>query len=79
MIYVVALVEPFAPVVAVWLCMTILRQERREHARERDLLTNQLLNSVGKPWQQAPADERAPEPEVEQRLYAVSPDQYPVN
>lgn len=33
----------------------VLRVERRQAARERDLLTNQLLHAARKPWQPAPA------------------------
>lgn len=79
MIYLVALVEPFLLVIVVSVAARLLQSERREHSRERDLLVNKILHLAGKPWQQAPADERAPEPEVEARLYAVSPDQMPVS
>lgn len=70
-----ALGQPFLLVAVVAIFQRALRNERREATNERRLLTNQLLNSVGKPWQQAPADERPPEPEIEPRLYAISPDQ----
>lgn len=75
MIYLVALVEPFTFVGIVALAFRFLRGQERAHARREDLILNQLLNSVGKPWQPAPADERTPEPEPEPRLYAISPDQ----
>lgn len=42
----------------------LLRAMQRQHARERDILTNQLLHAVGKPWQPAPADERTTEPDI---------------
>lgn len=74
MIYLVALVEPFAPVIVVWLCIRLLRTERREHARERELLTNQLLNLSGKPWRQAPADLRAVPDEAEPLVYIAGPE-----
>lgn len=54
----------------------LLRQERRQHARERDLLLNQLLHAVGKPWQPAPA---TPEPvERERRCWISQPEQQPI-
>lgn len=65
---VVAVLLVVALVVTVTVGAGLLRSERRQHARERDLLLNQLLNVVGKPWQPAPADEpapSAPEPERE--------------
>lgn len=75
MIYLVALVEPFFLVIVVAVCARLLQSERREHSRREDTLVNQLCNLAGKPWQQAPADEPVPVPEVEPRLYAISPDQ----
>lgn len=45
----------------------IVARQSRAHARREDLLLNQLLHAVGKPWQEAPAshvepDETPPEP-----------------
>lgn len=79
MIYLVALVAPFAPVIVVWVCIRLLRTERREHARERELLTNQLLNLAGKPWQEAPASLR-PVPDLvdEPLVYIASPEYSPL-
>lgn len=37
--------------------VTLMRNLVREHARERQLLLNQLLHAVDKPWLPAPADE----------------------
>ncbi len=51
----------------------------REHARERQLLLNQLLNLAGKPWLPAPA-ETLPEPEPEpfgEPILMTGPDQLP--
>lgn len=55
----------------------LLRSERRQHARERDLLLNQLLHTVGKPWQEAPADHHEPPVEREPRTWTASPEQLP--
>ena len=34
-----------------------IRGMERQHARERELLLNQVCNLAGKPWTPAPADE----------------------
>lgn len=53
-----------------------LRRMIREHARERQLLINQLLHATGKTWQPAPADERTA-PDVEPRTaYTATPEQF---
>lgn len=60
-----------------------LRAITREHARERDLLTNKLLSLAGKPWVEPPAlrdhDTRTIEEqrraEEQRRLRVVSPEQ----
>lgn len=36
--------------------LRVLDHERRAHARERDLLVNQVCNLAGKAWLPAPAD-----------------------
>lgn len=56
----------------------LLRSERRAHARERDLLLNQLLHAIGKPWQPAPADEKPPptDPNGDHERYQALPEQY---
>lgn len=75
MVYIVlALVAANAATVLVF--GNLLRVERRQSARERDLLVNQLLHAVDRPWQPAPADER-PTPEPERRATVASPEQYP--
>jgi hypothetical protein len=58
---------------------SIVRQERRQHFRERDLLLNQLLHAVGNPWQPAPAEERPAlvELEPEPRAWTPTPEQLP--
>ncbi len=48
----------------------------RQHARERDLLMNQLLNLAGKPWQPPPSEPPFVAPELAE--YAIpgwNPDQ----
>lgn len=75
MLYLVfALVAANAATVFVF--ANLLRVERRQSARERDLLVNQLCNVVGRPWQPAPAAEQA-ETEPERRATVASPEQYP--
>lgn len=59
----------------------LLRSQQRSHARERDLLLNQLLHLAGKPWQPAPADEwtlPAPVDESEWPTWSATPEQAPV-
>lgn len=56
----------------------LIRSQHRAHARREDLLINQLLHAVGRDWQPAPADERAPAPEPEERYWTATPDQDPV-
>lgn len=53
----------------------LLRSERRASARERDLLLNQLLHAVGKPWTPAPAEAPAPPLEPEE----IMPSRYVAN
>lgn len=54
-----------------------LRRQAREHARERNLLLNQLLHAVGRPWQEAPAEHREPPavPEAPGFALVLDPDQ----
>lgn len=55
----------------------LIRSQQRAHARREDLLLNQLLNAVGKPWLPAPADETVePEPWLEAGRFVASPEQY---
>lgn len=55
-----------------------VRAQWRQHARERDLLLNQLLHATGKPWQAAPADDK-PEPAPrEPRSWTATPEQQPL-
>lgn len=78
MIYLVALVEPFALVIVVSIGARLLTNERREHSRERDLMLNKLLNLAGKPWQTPPSEQVMPD-DSQPLVYLVSPDQQPVN
>jgi hypothetical protein len=75
----IALAVAFAAITALIVNARILKGMLREHARERQLLLNQLLNLAGKPWLPAPA-EMEPEPEPEpsgEPLLMVAPDQLP--
>lgn len=64
-----------------------MRSQQRAHARREDLLVNELLHSVGKPWQRAPVDRQPQEPidweEQMERLtqhysrFTTSPEQEP--
>lgn len=49
----------------------LLRIERRQSARERDLLVNQLLHAVDRPWQQAPAEIERVQSEVDAAVAAA--------
>ena len=55
----------------------ILARQSRAHARREDLLLNQLLHAVGKPWQEAPAEHRpAPAQETEpSHRYTLDPEE----
>lgn len=52
----------------------------RSHARERNLMLNQLLHLAGRTWQQPPADEPAvpfdPDEDLDHR-FETSPSQMP--
>lgn len=75
-----AICGPFAPTVVWAVCARMLRNERRESANERRLLLNQILHLTGRPWQQAPADERVEPDDLEETWgrYSASPEQLPV-
>lgn len=75
-----ALGQPFLLVAVVAVFQRMLRNERRESTNERRLLLNQILHLTGHPWQQAPADERVTEPDLEAEWgrYSASPEQLPV-
>lgn len=77
----VALALVAALAVAVVVFGQLLRSERRAAARERDLLLNQLLHAVDKPWQTAPADEREPpQPwEPTQTRFAANIERFPTS
>lgn len=53
----------------------LLENQRRSHARERDLILNQLLHATGNTWTPPPAEPRQ-EPEAERPEYQPSPEQY---
>lgn len=53
----------FAAAAQAFVFAALIRSRDRQHARERDLLLNQLLHACGTPWQPAPANtETAGEP-----------------
>lgn len=58
----------------------VLASQQRSHARERDLLVNQLLHATGNAWQPAPADTQPARPArvVEVRGWTPSPEQQPI-
>jgi hypothetical protein len=61
----------------------VLKSLVRSHARERDLLINQLLHSVGRDWQPAPAEEHRRASRAEARgftppSWTATPEQLPV-
>lgn len=60
--------------------MQLARSERRQHARERDLMLNQLLNLAGKPWQPAPATtvQRTDDGEFTPAGWTWTPEQNPL-
>lgn len=73
----VAVLALIVLVVVVVAFAQVLRQLSREHARERQLLINQVLHLSGQTWQPPPADERRPEPDEPLVEYAY-PSQLPV-
>lgn len=64
-----------ALIVAVAVFAQALRGQAREHARERQLLVNQVLHLSGRTWQPPPADDKR-EP-VEPPVEYVHPSQLP--
>lgn len=62
---------------SVYALARLIASQARQHARERDLLTNQLLHAVNKPWAPAPAHESAPE--TVPRNWTASPEQLPID
>lgn len=55
-----------------------LRWQARQHARERDLLVNQVLHLSGRTWQPPPADDTpAVKPEPEGDPKEIRPGQWP--
>ncbi len=58
----------------------LVRSQSRAHARREDLLLNQLLHAVGKPWTPAPAEAPAAPAETPDRLpveWTSSPEHFP--
>lgn len=75
----VSLALAAALVVTVLAGAGLIRSLIRSHARDRDLLVNQLCSLAGKPWQPAPANDRPfrqPDPDREPALIG-SPEQWP--
>jgi len=77
----VALMLAAALVAVVVAFASLMRSLIRQHARERDLLTNQLLHAVGRTWSPPPADEWQPAADGEPfvREYTPQPEQWPYN
>jgi hypothetical protein len=73
---IVAIVLALALVGTVVAFSSLLRSFLRQHARERDLLLNQMLNLAGRPWQPPPA-EVIPEPVDEDGRYVLTPESLP--
>lgn len=61
-----------AAVAALVVCVLILARmidrDRREHARERTLMLNQLMHLAGRTWQPPPAPEPTAADEFDQHL-----------
>lgn len=77
MLAIICLAEAVVLVVVVLAFAGLLRSTFRAHARERDLMLNKVLHSVGRPWVSAPADEAKPEPETPRWSWA--PEQLPTD
>lgn len=78
----VALAEAVVVVVLVIAFAGLFKSLSRDHARRENLLLNQLLHAVDRPWQPAPADLAAgnghrddDDPEPSYRLWTTSPEQ----
>lgn len=78
MLYVALVLAAALAVTVVTFAQTI-RALIRQHARERDLLTNQLLHAVGRDWLPAPADEWKPPADREPLVteWTTQPEQQP--
>lgn len=57
-----------ALVVCVLILARMIDRDRREHARERTLMLNQLMHLAGRTWQPPPAAEPDPAEEFEPNL-----------
>lgn len=68
----VALAEAGALIAVVAAFAGLLRSLIRQHARERDLMLNKVLHSVGRPWETAPANEPEKPPEPPRLLRNVA-------
>jgi hypothetical protein len=68
-----------ALVVALASFTSLVRSLIRQHARERDLLVNQILHLSGRTWTPPPADEWAPATDGEPlvREWTAQPEQEP--
>lgn len=78
----VALAEAALLLAVVTVFAGVVRSLIRQHARERDLLLNQMLNLAGKPWQPSPATDqldewrqRLEDVRQERREWTTSPEQ----
>lgn len=77
--FVVSLALIAALIVVSLVFANLLRIERRQSARERDLIVNQLLHAFGRPWQEAPAyrDLDSIERDLQASDLIASPEQLP--
>lgn len=78
------LIVAIALVVTVSILARLLVSQQRAHARREDLLVNELLHAVGKPWLEAPAVAEAVarrrQPDDLQRPgWTATPEQYIAN
>ena len=70
---VVALIAISALLAGAALFASAIRTLAREHARERQLLVNQLLHATGQTWQPPPADNGARDEPAEKPVEYVLP------
>lgn len=83
-----AAIALLAVVVALLVVVSVLTRllvsQQRAHARREDLLVNELLHAVGKPWQEAPAvteasTRRTPTDDLHRLAWTATPEQHVAN
>jgi hypothetical protein len=81
---IVAVAAIVALVAAVAAFTGVIARMQRAHARREDLLINQLLHAVQRPWLPAPAEtagrggRQSPEDELAAITFTATPEQLPV-